>query len=292
MEEYSLQRVIIPTVGVVPGILLFAPSLIVMFHYAPTTMMYFSILIFMLLLGLLIPQIDLITRTHKWWLPSVALLVTMGFLVAGSLTAGFDTEHPRPNAVAYMLNADTGQATWFSPGTRPDTWTSQFLSEEPEPGTLGELFPLTLRSRTSVVSNEAPAVKLDAPELVVLDDQTVNGLRTLKLHLISPRQAPIITLDVKPYAVVKGVMVDGQRTDNPKEGRSGLWSLIYYAVPSKGVEITLEVEPSQELAIQITDISWELPAIPGTTFKPRPDDMMPTPNFNYGTVVVRALTIR
>ncbi len=38
-------------------------------------------------------------------------------------------------------------------------------------------------------------------------------------------------------------------------------------------------------------ITTELPTIPGTMFKPRPDDMMPA-NFNYGTVVVRALTIR
>jgi hypothetical protein len=141
------------------------------------------------------------------------------------------------------------------------------------------------------MKNEAPAIPLDGPEVEILDNQTVNGLRTLKLRLSSPRQAPIITLDVKPYAVVKGVMVDGQRTDNPKEGRSGLWSLIYYAVPSKGVEITLEVEPGQEFTIQITDQSFELPTIPGTTFKPRSDDMMPA-NFNYGTVVVRSLVFR
>jgi len=262
-----------------------------MFHYAPTAMIYIPILFVMLLFGLLIPQIDLITRTRKWWLPGIALLVTVGFLVAGSLTAGFDTEHPRPNAVAYMLNADTGQATWFSPGRQTDIWTSQFLSAEPEPGSLGDLFPLTLRSRLPIVKNEAPAIPLDGPEVEILDDQTVNGLRTLRLRLSSPRQAPIITLDVKPYAVVKGVVVDGQRTDNPKEGRSGLWSLVYYAVPSKGVEITLEVEPGQGFTIQITDQSFELPTIPGTTFKPRPDDMMPA-NFNYGTVVVRALTIR
>ena len=35
----------------------------------------------------------------------------------------------------------------------------------------------------------------------------------------------------------------------------------------------------------------ELPTIPGKTFKPRPDDMMPA-NFNYGTVVVRSLVFR
>ena len=69
-----------------------------MFHFAP----YIAIVVFFvaLLLGLLIPQIELLTqigsRPRRWWLPGAALLVSVGFLVAGSLTAGFDAEHPRP----------------------------------------------------------------------------------------------------------------------------------------------------------------------------------------------------
>ncbi len=292
LGEYSLRYIVVSSIGVLPGIIIMVSYIYVMFHFAPTYLMGVTIFMVALFLGLLIPQIDLITRTRKWWLPGAAIMVFIVFILVGNLTASFTTEQPRHNAVAYMLNTDTGQATWFSPGRQTDIWTSQFLSAEPEPGYLGELFPLTQRSRLPIVKNEAPVIPLDEPEVEILDDQIVNGVRTLRLHLSSPRQAPVITLDVKPYAVVKGVMVDGQRTDNPEEGRSGLWSLVYYAVPSKGVDITLEVEPGQEFTIQITDQSLELPSIPGTTFKPRSDDMIPTPNFYYGTVVVRTLTIR
>jgi len=47
-----------------------------------------------------------------------------------------------------------------------------------------------------------------------------------------------------------------------------------------------EVHALQSLTLQVSDISMELPDIPGMTFQPRPDDMMPMPNIDYGTVVV------
>ncbi len=67
--------------------------------------------------------------------------------------------------------------------------------------------------------------------------------------------------------------------------------MTYYAVPPEGIEITLEIEPSSPLQIQLTDQSRELPDIPETSFSPRPDDMIPMPNFDYVTVVVTSMDI-
>jgi hypothetical protein len=291
-DANSWWREMVLLAGAVPGLILFAPAVYVMFHFAP----YIGIVVFFvtLLLGLLVPQIELMARMQirprRWWLPGAALLVCVGFLVAGSLTAGFDAEHPRPNGMAYILNADTGQATWFSPGTQPDEWTTQFYSAEPEQGTLGKVFPVARSSGFPVRRGVAPAVALEAPQVEVLDDQTADGVRTLQLRLTSPRQAPMIFLDVEPRAAVRAATVDGQRMDTP-ESKRNLWSLVHYTVPAEGVEITLEVEQSQSLRLQVSDNSRELPDIPGTAFQPRTEDMMPMPNFDYGTVVVKTLRI-
>jgi hypothetical protein len=276
-----------------------------MFHFAP----YIGIVIFFvaLVLGLLIPQIERMVRirptgtageirSSRWWLPGAALLVCVGFLVAGSLTAGFDADHPRPNGMAYILNADTGQATWFSPSTQSDAWTAQFYAADtgPERGTLGAVFPIAQSSGFPILQSKAPALALEAPQVQVLDDQTTGAVRTLQLRLSSPRQAPIMFLDVEPRAAVRAVVIDGQRQETP-ESKRNLWSLTHYTVPSEGIEITLEVEPSQSLTLQVSDNSRELPpealGIQGTTFQPRGADMMPMPNFDYGTVVVRTLGI-
>jgi hypothetical protein len=300
-EANSWWREMVLVAGAVPGLIILTPAVVVMLNFAP----YIGAPIFVvaLLLGLLTPQLDLMTRIRptgtvgesrlrRWWLSGAALLVCVGFLVAGSLTAGFDAAHPRPNGMAYILNADTGQATWFSPGMQSDAWTAQFYSTDtpPERGALGDLFPLAWRSGFPILHGEAPAAALDAPQVKVLDDQVAGGVRTLQLRLSSPRGAPIMVLDVEPRAAVRAAVIDGQQIDVPASEQN-LWSLTHRTVPPEGIEITLEVEPSQPLTLQVSDNSRELPVIPGTTFRPRPDDMMPFPNFDYGTVVVRTLDI-
>ncbi len=284
---------IILSAGVIPGVIIFAPTVNLMFHFAPTALLAVPVFIVALLIGLLIPQIDLITKKRKWLLTGTMLVIAAGFLAAGSLTSGFDEEHPRPNAVAYILNADTGNAVWFSPGEEPDGWTSQFFPAEIEHKKVGELFPLNRRDRRRVITGEAPAVRLDAPVVEVQSDRTGGGSRVLELRLTSRRGAPVITLDVKPRAMVRAVEIDGRRIENLEESKSGeeLWSLTYYAVPPEGIKIKLVVEPSQPMQIQVTDQSRELPVIPGMTIRPRPGDMIPMPNFYYVTVVVTSMNI-
>ncbi len=191
--------------------------------------------------------------------------------------------------MAYFFNADTGQATWFSPGARTDAWTAQFYAADapPERGRVGDLFPLARKGDFPLIlQGEAPAVALDAPQMQVLDDRAAGGVRTLRLRLSSPRGAPIMFLDVEPRAAVRAAIIEGQRIDVPSSEQS-LWRLSHRTVPPEGIEITLELEPSQPLTLQVSDNSRDLPEIPGTTLPPRPDDTVPFPNFDYGTVVVR-----
>jgi len=78
-----------------------------------------------------------------------------------------------------------------------------------------------------------------------------------------------------------------------------LWTLKrggdYYAVSTDGFEVILEIEPSQPINIQISDQTWYMPPdfinSLGIAIQPRPEDMMPMPNFDYGTVVVKTLRI-
>ncbi len=286
------QAEIVLTVGALPGVILYAPSIYVMFHFALAPMIGIMAFMVALPLGLLIPQLDLLTRTRQWRLSGVAGLICAVFLITGSLTAGFDTDHPRPNAVAYILDADSWQAAWFSGGPIQDDWTNQFFSTEPERGTVGELFPITQRSGFPIMQGEAPKIALEAPQVDVLSDQIAGGVRILQLHLSSPRGASIIMLDVEPYVAVQAVIFNGKRIESI-EFEINAWNLTYYAVPQEGFEITLELDPLQAINLQISDQTWELaPEVLdqlGLVIQPRPKDMMPMPNFDYGTVVVTTL---
>jgi len=290
LDAISWRREMALVAGAVPGLIILTPTIKAMSEFGPMSYLAITFLFVALLLVLLTPQLDLMTRARRWRLSGGALMVSLGFLITGSLTAGFDAQHPQSSGMAYLLNADSGQATWFSPGPKLDTWTTQFFTTQPEDGTVGELFPISQSNQRQILHGEAPFVALDAPEVEVLNDQTANGVRILQLQLHSPRQAPFIYLDVEPRAAVRAAVIEGQRNNTP-ESESNLWSLECRGVPPEGIEITLEVEASQSFTLQVIDISWELPGIVGTTFQPRPDDMMPMPNFDYGTVVVRTLEI-
>ncbi|MCP4655753.1 MAG: M20/M25/M40 family metallo-hydrolase [bacterium] len=292
-EVVSWQSTIALTLSSLPGVAIFSAAVSVMFHFAPTTLISLPIFFVALLLGLLIPSLDLLSRTRRWLVPAAASAVGVGLLVAGSVTAGFDAQHPRPNAVAYLLNADTGQASWFSPGTEPDAWTAQFFTANPPIITLGELFPLDSGFRRSIITSQAPTVSLAAPRVETLDDRTEGEARRLRLRIDSVREAPIVTVEVAPRRVVRAVTIDSQRIESSDRDRArrGPWSLTYHAVPQEGLVITLETVPDQPFRIQVADQSPGIPEIPGRTFRPRPGHMMPLPNFNYGTVVVTTWTI-
>jgi hypothetical protein len=288
------QPGVVLTVGALPGVILFIPAIYVMFHFALAPMIGILAFMLALLLGLLIPQIDLLTRSHRWRLFGAALAICVAFLVVGSLTANFSPNAPRPNAVAYFLDADTGTAAWFSGGYQQDDWTRQFFSAEPQHSTVGDLFPLAGHSGFPIMQGSAPAISLAAPEVEVLADETLGAVRTIRLHLHSPRGAPVIMLDVEPYAAVQAVNIAGKRIESIASGRN-LWSLTYYAAPTAGFEAVLEVDPSQAIKLQVSDQTWELvPEVldgSGLAIQTRSDDMMPMPNFDYGTVVVGVAVI-
>jgi hypothetical protein len=281
-------------VGALPGIILLIPGIYVMYHFCLAPMI--GILAFMvsLLLGLLIPQLDLFSRARPWRLTIGAAVICAALLIAGSLTARATPDRPRPNAVAYLLDADAGEATWFSGGTEQDSWTRQFFTSEPELVGVGSLFPIPRRSGFPVKRGEAPTVALEPPQVEVIDDRTAGGVRTLRLQAASPRGAPVLELDVQPYGAVRAATVEGKRLEAVASTRD-LWSLTYYALPENGIEVVLELDPAQEIALQVSDQTWELTpevlASLGAPIQPRTPAMMPMPNFDYGTVVVRTLNL-
>jgi hypothetical protein len=205
-------------------------------------------------------------------------LVGIGFLGAASFAAGFDHNHAKPNSVFYGANADTGKAIWASSDEEPDEWTGQFFSANAVKGALPEYFPALSRK---FLQGSAQMTTLAAPSIILLADDTGDGVRTLRMRIASPRQAPIISLYVNATTEVLSAVVNGKRIDNqdtpPYVRPETRWGLRYWALPKEGIAVTLQVRSSRPLEISVVDQSYGLPTIPGMSFRPRPDSMMPTP---------------
>ena len=262
------------SLATLPAIVLIVPMiyfcfLMVSFQMSPRITAIF-IVICMLPLSLLISQLNDILRPKKskWLLPVAAVLVGIAFISVAKSSSHFDRVNRRPDRLFYAVNGNTGRAIWGSLDEHPDDWTSQYLTGSPE---RGPALDFVGRSLNPLIK-DAPVVPVPAPDMKVISDTTTNGIRSLSLHITSARQAPVITVFLDPETMVRAFVLDGKRYDDYAKNN---WRMRYFAVPAEGIELTLELEQSPNVVLRVTDQSYGLPEVPGTSFKPRPDYLMP-----------------
>jgi len=268
----SIKRIAVFSIGAIPGVVILAPLIYLVFVGLTLGMSGAVMVLVVLLVGLLIPHLSFIATSYKWLLPGAMALISMGLIFMGSLTSGFDRNHPRPDNIFYGLDADMAKAVWASADEAPDSWTQQFFTTGNTRGVLPELFPLSSRS---FLQAPAPVVQLGAPHLELLHDETNQNVRTLRLRVTSPRQAAVVSLTIDPRTPLTGSAVNGKQIEG-QDGPEHLWALRYYGLPQQGIEVTLMTQSSTPVNIRVVDQSYGLPAIEGISMQPRPENMMPS----------------
>ena len=275
----------------IPAVLVFAPGIhgvtLIQGLLWPAAVPAFAVMIAMLL-GLLIPHLDLIAKPNEWLLPGAAATLGLGLLAAGTLTAGFDVRHPKPNNIFYALNTDTEKAIWASYDEVPDAWTAQFLRADAQKGSVTDY----VDASEPLLHSEAPPASLGAPDVELLEeDSTSDGTRALRVRITPPPQATLLTVTTEAQERVVGAAVDGERApnDTSDDGGSPAWTLNYWSPAPEGVELTLEVEGAQPLTLTARAATPGLPTIPGESYRDRPPDMMPH-RYEDRTLVSRSFT--
>jgi len=278
----------------IPGIVLIVPVVNLLFIGLPPAAFAGIVILVVLLLGLLLPQLDLLQAPSRWLLPGLAVLVSLVFIVWGSWTSGFNRERPQPTNIFYALNADSGKAVWASSDEPVDNWVAGFFTEGMKKGSINDYIP-SIYNRFS--SGQAPVAPLAAPEIAIVDDNTSNGVRNVHLRLTSRRGAPFIALTLESAIQVLGASVEGKPIKNSqvlKYDSNQPWQLAFYGPPAEGIDLDLQLPPAQPLKLRVVDQSFELPASLAGSHKPRPDDKMPTayPFNPYGdaTMVSKTFT--
>jgi hypothetical protein len=261
----------------IPGILLVVPLVHLTFIAVPFALAPGLVLLLVLLWALLIPLLRSSTAGNRWAFPGfVAAIAVLFFLLAG-LGAGFDKDHRQSNHVLYTLDAATQRARWVSLDARPDEWTEQFFGKNPERGPLENSFPL---GRRTYLQAPAPSASFKPPDVQVLEDvAAADGVRRLRLRLVSPRGAE--RLSVQITAAILSVAVNGKPliSSDPTSVPQTRCSFLYVALPKAGIELVLETRSNSSLALRLVDESYGLPLLDGATLSDRPAHMMPAPAF-------------
>ncbi|HVN04729.1 MAG TPA: M20/M25/M40 family metallo-hydrolase [Bryobacteraceae bacterium] len=277
--------VLILWLSALPGIILMAPSIELLFMSLTMRMAFVGAFATVLLLGLLIPCLDLIADAGRWWLPAGAAAVCTVCLIAGASMSGFSRADPRTDSIYYGLDTDTGKAVWFSLDQHEDDWTAHYLGANPRRAALPQFVPFMA---WQYLTHPAPAVSLPPPLIERVSESSDSASRTLRLRISSPRQAPRMYIYGDEHLRVLDATVDGTPIEAGK-AYSGLkpgqrayayrmarWGLCYFNVPSQGIELQIRLQnPSASYRMEVVDQSYGIGGLPGAA--PRPDSMIPFP---------------
>jgi hypothetical protein len=262
-----------------------------------------------LMFGLAIPYLDFLGGGVRWIIPTgTAALAVLAFFLGMSHSA-FDPNHPHPDSIFYLLDADSAKSSWVSVDYRPDRFTAQFFHDRLHGESLAHLTGLleaddytredeviarrlnfTLIGNGRAIVGNAPAVALTPPEITLQSDSSDGTERTIKLHLRSTRGAPILWLAVPVGIIVSSGSINAIPATN---SASSGWSAGFWNVPPQGIDVELKLVSQDATAISLIDQSWGLPKPAGSWYRPRRAEQMPMPyvDFDSSALVKRTLPI-
>jgi hypothetical protein len=148
------------------------------------------------------------------------------------------------------------------------------------------------------MSSPAPLAALAGPSVEILSDNVNDGIRNLRLRIISPRAAPFMSVEVESATDILSAEVEGKRLAHDKTGaqpaQAESWQLLYYAPPREGLDVSLSFKPASPLKLRVLDQSFTLPQSV-MSFRPRPASVMSTPYpfnpFGDATIVSKSFSL-
>ncbi len=303
----TIRRAVLTLVAVSPAIVALAPS------FAESTsgtmlLVAYGGLASGFLFGWFIPYTYFLTGDRPWIVPAVLGVLALAMLVTGNLASSFNSSQPHPDSIFYFLDTDSGRARWISLDSRPDYFTSQFFQHHVRGGLMSRLSGLTTTdtpaasvagisrysdfaflNRGRTIEGDAPLIDAPPPGLKVLDDSTVSGTRTVKMHIASARGASILWMTVPVGVTVLGTSIDGR---SPGARITDGWTGWYWRAPAGGFDLTLKLATPAPFVVTVVDQTDGLPPTPGFAFKPRPADTMPTPFLFFDSTTLVRKTFR
>ncbi|HET7311181.1 MAG TPA: M20/M25/M40 family metallo-hydrolase [Mycobacteriales bacterium] len=259
-----LTQIAVATAAVMPAILLVAPLVATYFVLAARFELTMGIVaaplpLVWLLAGLAVavPLLSLAVRRLSWRPAAVAAGTALALVAAGAVIDSTDN-HPRPDALVYQLNADTGTARWVAvPGVDGYTrqvaatgWHSTRFEADPF-HRVGDLF--AARSITAPV-----ATGLTAPTARITGDTTAGAARVVSFTVQAPPGTYALSTDVRASDGVRALTVDRSPIADATDGGPSRVRVVAFA-PGAPVFITATVAAGQRIELRLTAYLLGLP---------------------------------
>ncbi|SFD84191.1 M20/M25/M40 family metallo-hydrolase [Blastococcus tunisiensis] len=273
----------VAVVVLAPTVALFFPALGLSAAAAPSA-------VAALLLVALLPALDLLfpgEDDHRPWsvaaVPAAALAAAIAFAGIGLVVDRFDADHPVPSRLAYVLDRDTGQASWVSTEQSPGSYTVDFV------GTRAELDARYPYLGGPVWSGRAEPADLAAAVVETVADSPVGARRELSVR-VTPQRAGVrmLVLDLRVAGgTVAGARVGGRPVPAGELGGDRAW-IVFHAPPEGGLPASFSIEGDGEVTLRVVEVSDGLAGLPG--HEPRPAGVDAAGSHSSDVVHVAATT--
>ncbi len=249
-----------------------------------------GVFVFLLLAGPMAPQLALMNPPRRGWiLPVGALVLGMLVIAAVGISSEYGINNRRMNSILYALDAETGEASWVSFDKAPDAWTSQFLGDAPEQET-----PDFLGFSVPTLSSPAPVAALGGAEVELVGEEVGPDARMLDIRITWPFDVQRALVILRSPGEIRKVVIEGREVGiipaGEEEEMASRLRFLYYAPPSEGIRIDVEVAGNEPLEVEAVGQLFSLPEFAHFAYQPRPAQMMALPGMVMDSTFVRSLT--
>ncbi|MGR7812898.1 M28 family peptidase [Lacinutrix undariae] len=250
-----------------------------------------------LIFSLCMSLLGFFRRKH---LIAYALLIgaLVSFMVA-HFNSTFNTEHPKPNSLVYMLDADNNTAAWATYDHILDDWTKAYLTENPTEILQDEKIVTASKYKTEMTFSKSTTVKpIEQPTIKILKDTVIGELKHVRLLITPNRKVNRIEVfadttntfnSFKANTVQITKDIDEQFVfENRKQDRL----LIYYLTKDNFLDLEFTVPKTQKTTFKILEASFNLLTDPMFNVPERPETTIPKPFIiNDAVVIKKTITV-
>jgi len=232
----------------------------------------------------------------------IAYTLLIGALVSfmiAHFNSTFNTEHPKPNSLVYMLDADNNTASWATYDHILDDWTKAYLTKNPTEILQDEKIVTASKYKTEMTFSKSTAVKpIEQPTIQILKDTVIGELKHVRLLITPNRKVNRIEVfadtannfnSFKANTVQITKDTDEQFVfENRKQDRL----LIYYLTKDNFLDLEFTVPKTQKTTFKILEASFNLLTDPMFNVPERPKSTIPKPFIiNDAVVIKKTITI-
>ncbi|MGW4197536.1 M20/M25/M40 family metallo-hydrolase [Streptomyces sp. NPDC005004] len=187
----------------------------------------------------------------------VATAVMLTAAVAGVATLGvsaaldgYSADEPKAVSLGYVLESDTGKATWVGLGDTSERTVGPFLGKHPVRYD-DRVPPL---SGVALPNGVAKAARLDLPRAEDISVTEAGGVRTIRMRVKAPADSYSLAVyaDTGDHEIL-GASVEGRRISggrNHPHGKWG-WGVTYAAPPADGLDIVVRARGAGPLPLRV-----------------------------------------